>query len=85
MSERITIKSLREKAYLTEEECVALLRCYYKEELLKEYLRQNKLNIHYLQSGRSRYYRSESVFKIFDTLRYTKGWRAVYADYLPER
>lgn len=83
--ERLTIKSLRGKAYLTEKESIALLKCYYKEDLLREYLRQNKLNVHSLQSGTTRYYRSESIFKIFDTLRYVKKWRSVYADFLPEK
>ena len=80
-----TIEQLKKKIYLTEDEAVAVLNCYYKEDLLRELLRQDKLKIHSQRIGDNKYYRSESVIKLFETLRYVKGWKPIYTDYLPQR
>lgn len=81
----LTLEQLKKKIYLTEDEAVAVLKCYYPIGILREQLRQGKLKVNSQKIGEARYYRSESVIKLYETLRYVKGWRPVYSDYLPER
>lgn len=82
---RLTIEQLKNKIYLTEDEAIAVLNCYYPIDILRNLLRQDKLKVNSQKIGNIKYYRSESVFKLFETLRYVKGWKPVYTDYLPQR
>lgn len=82
---RPTIEQLKKKIYLTEDEAIEVLKCYYPVDTLRELLRQGKLKVHSQRIGDVIYYRSESVIKRYETLRYVKGWKPTYSDYLPQR
>ena len=81
----MTIKELRKKVYLTEEETTSVLKCYYPIHLLRGMIRKNKFNFDSLMVDDVMYFRSESVLKFYETLRYVKNWRALFSPYLKER
>ena len=85
MEGELTIKELRKKVYLTEEETTSVLKCYYPIHLLRGMIRKNKFNFDSLMVDDVMYFRSESVLKFYETLRYVKNWRALFSPYLKER
>lgn len=84
MEKGLKISQLKKKLYLTTEETVAILHPFYPEEFLRNRLRKGELNLQFYNTGSTRYYRSEEVFKLYETNRYLKRWRAIYAKHLPD-
>lgn len=85
MEGKLTIKELRKKVYLTEEETASVLKCYYPIHQLRGMIRKNRFNFDSLMLDGVMYFRSESVLKFYETSRYVKKWRALFSPYLKER